>query len=162
MTSDIYFTATSWFPGKCPRKTPFKAQCGGGQIMPNNTTGPPKVFHLPASLSVCWSPFDVDISTETRSNRRSKVWIRFSHIFISFEELQVSMRSTHIGIFTLFSGFSGVAWGLSWFQTYVVPIWIPWNAHIKLVHLRIFGARKENRLIQSITTVPQNKNLNKG
>ena len=50
MTSDIYFTATSWFPGKCPRKTPFKAQCGGGQIMPNNTTGPPKVFHLPASL----------------------------------------------------------------------------------------------------------------
>ena len=29
MTSDIYFTATSWFPGKCPRKTPFKAQWGG-------------------------------------------------------------------------------------------------------------------------------------
>ena len=26
MTSDFYFTATSWFPGKCPRKTPFKAQ----------------------------------------------------------------------------------------------------------------------------------------
>ena len=29
MTSDFYFTATSWFPGKCPRKTPFKAQWGG-------------------------------------------------------------------------------------------------------------------------------------
>ena len=26
-------------------------QTGGGQIMPTITTGPPKVFHLPASLS---------------------------------------------------------------------------------------------------------------
>jgi len=25
-------------------------QTGGGQIMPTTTTGPPKVFHLPASL----------------------------------------------------------------------------------------------------------------
>ena len=25
-------------------------QTGGGQIMPTITTGPPKVFHLPASL----------------------------------------------------------------------------------------------------------------
>ena len=27
ISSDFKFNAPSWFPGKCPRKTPFKAQC---------------------------------------------------------------------------------------------------------------------------------------
>ena len=39
MTSDFYFTATSCFPEKCPRKTPFKAQWGGGGHPKKNNGG---------------------------------------------------------------------------------------------------------------------------
>ena len=129
MTSDIYFTATSWFPGKCPGKTPFKAQCRAVGRSENSRGG----VICPPWLQLCnlpkyGPPGSYGSAVDSMSCQKYSI-VTWDLPFLSLSLIRMSFLSDFSDLYSYDFEASIISWGRRKNDFTICRLWAEIEAH---------------------------------